>query len=418
MSTRISESFPLPSRERPFDKRSGGPIAEQWEGEGARAELATVAPRHRPPHPPVADATGPALSREGRGETLRTSTDLVAAGLVDERRRAEIDAVAREFALAITPDMAALIDPADPADPIAAQFIPQAGELATAPEERADPIGDERHSPLKGIVHRYPDRVLLKPVHVCPVYCRFCFRREIVGPGGDALSPDELAAALAYIRERPEIWETIITGGDPFMLAPRRLAGIVGALDGIAHLGVIRLHSRVPIVDPGRVTAALVAALAAEKAVFVVVHANHPRELTDAARAACRRLIDAGIPVLSQTVLLKGVNDDPAILTALLRGLVAMRVKPYYLHHGDLARGTAHFRSSIAAGQRITRALRYAVSGLCQPTYVLDLPGGHGKVPIGPSSLSDLGDGRWQVEDHDGVRHEYPPRDDAEARKN
>ncbi len=264
--------------------------------------------------------------------------------------------------------MAALIDPTHPADPIAAQFIPQAAELATAPEERADPIGDARHSPLKGIVHRYPDRVLLKPVHVCPVYCRFCFRREIVGPGGDALSPEELTAALDYIRARPAIWETIITGGDPFMLAPRRLADIVGALDNIAHLGVIRLHSRVPIVDPGRVTAALVAALAAEKAVFVVVHANHPRELTAAARAACRQLIDAGIPVLSQTVLLKGVNDDPAILTALLRGLVAMRVKPYYLHHGDLARGTAHFRSSIAAGQKITRALRYAVSGLCQPT--------------------------------------------------
>jgi lysine 2,3-aminomutase len=407
-----ADSFPLPSRERK------GPIAEQWKGEGARADIATVAPRRDPPHPPVAKATGPAFSREGRGETLRTSADLIAAGLVDERRRAEIDAVAREFALAITPDMAALIDPADPADPIAAQFIPQAAELATAPEERADPIGDARHAPLKGIVHRYPDRVLLKPVHVCPVYCRFCFRREVVGPGGDALSPDELAAALAYIRARPQIWEVIVTGGDPFMLAPRRLAGIVGALDNIAHLGVIRLHSRVPIVDPGRVTAALVAALAAEKAVFVVVHANHPRELTDAARAACRRLIDAGIPVLSQTVLLKGVNDDPAILTALLRGLVAMRVKPYYLHHGDLARGTAHFRSSIAEGQEITRALRYTVSGLCQPTYVLDLPGGHGKVPIGPSSLSDLGAGRWQVEAHDGVRHEYPPRDDAEGRKN
>jgi lysine 2,3-aminomutase len=353
------------------------------------------------------------LSRKGRGErsTLRNADNLVAAGLVDERRRAEIDAVAREFALAVTPDMAALIDPADPADPIAAQFIPHAAELATAPEERADPIGDERHSPIKGIVHRYPDRVLLKPIHVCPVYCRFCFRREVVGPGGDALSPEELAAALDYIRARPEIWEVIVTGGDPFMLAPRRLAEIVGGLDVMPQLGVIRLHSRVPIVDPGRVTAALVAALAAEKAVFVVVHANHPRELTAASRAACRRLIDAGIPVLSQTVLLKGVNDDPAILTELLRGLVAMRVKPYYLHHGDLARGTAHFRTSIASGQRITRALRFAVSGLCQPAYVLDLPGGHGKVPIGPSYLGDLGAGRWQVEDHDGVRHAYPPQD-------
>src|SRR5260221_7679565 len=333
------------------------------------------------PHPdPLPEGEGEGV--RGGGPTLRTASDLLAAGLIDESRRAEIDAVAREFALAVTPEMAGLIDPGDAADPIAAQFVPRAAELTTTPEERADPIGDAAHSPVKGIVHRYPDRVLLKPLHVCPVYCRFCCRREIVGPGGEALTPAELAAALDYIRARPQIWEVIVTGGDPFMLAPRRLAQIVGALDGMASLGVIRLHTRVPIVDPGRVTAALVAALKAEKAVFVVVHANHPRELTDAARAACRRLIDAGTPALSQTVLLKGVNDDCAILTALLRGLVAMRVKPYYLHHGDLARGTAHFRTSIAAGQRITRALRYAVSGLCQPTYVLDLPGGHGNVPI------------------------------------
>jgi lysine 2,3-aminomutase len=350
------------------------------------------------------------------GATLRTPADLVAAGLIDERRRDAIAAVTREFALAITPDMAALIDPADAADPIAAQFIPQAAELTTTPEERADPIGDLSHSPVKGIVHRYPDRVLLKPLHVCPVYCRFCFRREMVGPGGAALTPAELAAALDYVRARPAIWEVIITGGDPMMLAPRRLKQIVGALDGIAHLGVIRLHTRVPIVDAARVTTSLVAALAAEKAVFVVVHANHPRELTAAARSACRRLTDAGIPLLSQTVLLKGVNDDPAILTALLRGLVAMRVKPYYLHHGDLARGTAHFRTSIEAGQAIARALRFDVSGLCQPSYVLDLPGGYGKVPIGPSYAIPSGDGRWLIEDHHGVCHAYPPDDHCERK--
>jgi lysine 2,3-aminomutase len=361
-------------------------------------------------YPPPGNAVAlPTSPSRGEGVTLRTAADLVAAGLVDESRRAEIDAVAREFALAITPDMATLIDPADPADPIAAQFVPRAAELATAPEERADPIGDEAHSPVKGIVHRYPDRVLLKPLHVCPVYCRFCFRREVVGPGGEALTPSELAAALDYIRARPAIWEVIVTGGDPFMLAPRRLSSIVGALDGIAHLGVIRLHTRVPVADPGCVTADLVTALAAEKAVFVVIHANHPRELTPASRAACRRLIDAGIPVLSQTVLLKGVNDDAATLTALMRGLVAMRVKPYYLHHGDLARGTAQFRTTIEAGQAIQREMRFRVSGLCQPSYVLDLPGGDGKVPIGPSYLAAAGDGRFLVEDRDGIRRAYPP---------
>ncbi len=360
---------------------------------------------------------GEGKSRQGRGRkvTLRRPEDLVAAGLVPPERLPEIAAVAREFAISVTPAMAELVDPADPADPIAAQFVPSAAELATAPEERQDPIGDERHSPIKGIVHRYPDRVLLKPVHVCPVYCRFCFRREAVGPGGEALSSDELTAALDYIRARPQIWEVIITGGDPLMLAPRRLREIVAALDTIPHLGVIRLHSRVPIVAPERVTEALVASLEAEKAVFLVRHANHPRELAPAARAACRRLGRAGIALLGQTVLLKGVNDDPATLTSLLRGLVAMRVKPYYLHHADLARGTSRFRTSIERGQELMRSLRGHVSGLCQPSYVLDIPGGYGKAPIGPTYLESAGDGTWRVEDFRGARHAYPPPGDEPA---
>jgi lysine 2,3-aminomutase len=309
--------------------------------------------------------------------------------------------------------MAELIDPADPADPIAAQFVPSPAELAVAPEERADPIGDAAHAPLKGIVHRYPDRVLLKPVHVCPVYCRFCFRREVVGPGGEALSAAELEAALDYIRTRRDIWEVIVTGGDPFMLAPRRIAALVAALDAIPQLGVIRFHTRVPVVDPGRVTARLVKALAVEKAVFVAIHVNHPRELTPAMRAACRRLTEAGIPLLSQTVLLRGVNDDAATMTELLRGLVAARVKPYYLHHGDLARGTAHRRTTIAAGQAIVRQLRGTVSGLCQPSYVLDLPGGRGKVPIGPTYLRQDGEGRWRAADFRGEEQAYPPESAA-----
>jgi lysine 2,3-aminomutase len=343
---------------------------------------------------------------------IRTPAELADARLVPPERLAEIERVAAEFSVAITPEMAELIDPTDPADPIAAQFVPRAEELTIAPGERGDPIGDEVHSPVKGIVHRYPDRVLLKPIHVCPVYCRFCFRREMVGPGGEALSPPDLAAALDYIRQRPQIWEVIVTGGDPLMLAPRRIQEIVAALDAIPHLGVIRFHSRVPIVDPARVTQDLVEALAAEKAVFVVLHTNHPRELTEAARSACRRLIGAGIPLLSQTVLLRGVNDDAAVLTQLMRGLVQMRVKPYYLHQGDLARGTAHLRVPISEGQAILKSMRGAVSGLCQPSYVLDVPGGHGKVPIGPTYLAPDGPERWQVEDVGGVRHQYPPEEE------
>jgi lysine 2,3-aminomutase len=343
-----------------------------------------------------------------RTGTLR-ERDLVSAGLVESSRLEEIERVAGEFAVALTADVAELIDPANPADPIAAQFVPSGAELEIAPEERTDPIGDARWSPLPGIVHRYPDRVLLAPTLLCPVYCRFCFRREVVGKRPAMLDQSALERAFDYIRRRPEIWEVIVTGGDPFVLAPRRLADIVRTLDQIPHVAVIRFHTRVPVVDPRRVRPALVQALAAEKAVYVVVHANHPRELTPGAREALTRLSRAGIPLLSQTVLLRGVNDDAAVLEALFRGLVAMRVKPYYLHHADLARGTAHFRTGIAAGQRLVRSLRGRISGLCQPTYVLDIPGGYGKVSIAPCAVSAGGEaGGWNVEDGAGIQHAYP----------
>jgi lysine 2,3-aminomutase len=311
--------------------------------------------------------------------------------------------------VALTDEMAGLIDPADPHDPIAAQFVPDEAELETTADEQADPIGDARWSPLPGIVHRYPDRVLLKPSLVCPVYCRYCFRREEIGARGAVLGRAALERAFAYIRARSEIWEVIVTGGDPFLLSPRRIAAIVGALDRIDHVQVIRFHTRVPVVAPRRVSAAMVAALAAASAVYVVIHANHPRELTAPTKAAVASLVGAGIPVLSQSVLLRGVNDDAAVLEELFRTLVAMRVKPYYLHHPDLARGTARFRGDIADGQKLMRELRRRASGLCQPTYVLDIPGGYGKVPVGPSWI-DGGPGGWVVEDRSGTRHPYPPR--------
>lgn len=334
--------------------------------------------------------------------------DLVTAGLVPPDRMPVLEQVAERYAVALTPDIADLIDAADPADPIARQFVPDAAELITTPEERGDPIGDERFAPVTGIVHRYPDRVLLKPHHACPVYCRFCFRREQVGPQGKALTATELVAALDYIRARPEIWEVILTGGDPFLMSPRRLREIVRVLDGIEHVAVIRFHTRVPVVDAGRVDAGLVAALAAQTAVYVAIHVNHPRELTPDFRAACLRLAKAGIPLLGQTVLLRGVNDDPSVLERLFRGLVAARVKPYYLHHPDLANGTSRFRLGLAEGRRIAGALRGRVSGLCQPTYVLDVPGGHGKVPVGRSHAEPDGDsGGWIVEDYRGREHRY-----------
>lgn len=340
-------------------------------------------------------------------KTLRDARSLAQAGLVPPERLPALEAVAARYAVAITPAMATLIDGADDDDPIARQFIPAPEELVVGPGEDGDPIGDNIHSPVDGIVHRYPDRVLLKPTHTCAVYCRFCFRREMVGPEGLAnLTPAQLDAAFAYIAGRPEIWEVIVTGGDPFVLSPRRLAELMDRLEAIDHVKIVRFHTRVPAVDPDAVTEALVAALKrSTKAVYVALHANHARELTPAARTACARIIDAGVPMLSQTVLLRGVNDDPTTLAALMRAFVETRIRPYYLHHGDHAPGTAHLRTTLAEGQAIMKALRGTLSGLAQPTYVLDIPGGHGKVPVGPDYLTETG-----VEDPNGVVRVYPPR--------
>jgi len=337
---------------------------------------------------------------------LRTLGDLAEAGLVAQPSVAALEAVARRYAIAITPEMAALIDPRAPDDPIARQFVPSLGELVEAPRERADPIGDHVHEKLPGLVHRYPDRVLLKVTHACPVYCRFCFRREMVGPGGPPpMTGEALAQVVDYIRARPEIFEVILTGGDPLVLSPRRVAEITMALAEVGHVRVLRWHSRVPVVDPGRITDEMTKALTAtEQAVYVGIHANHPRELTPEARGAVARLRRAGIVLLSQTVLLKGVNDDAATLEALFREFVALGVKPYYLHHADLAPGTAHFRTTIAEGQAIMRDLRGRVSGLAQPTYVLDVPGGHGKVPVGPAYVDPES---GTVVDPSGRTHDY-----------
>lgn len=336
--------------------------------------------------------------------TLRTPAELAEAGLIAAERLPELAAVARRYAVAVTPLVAEL---AGDNDAVARQFIPTAGELETLPDERADPIGDEAHSPVEGIVHRYPDRVLLKANHACAVYCRFCFRREMVGPEGiRPLRPEQLDAAMAYIAGRREVWEVIVTGGDPLILSPRRLRDLGRRLAAIPHVRIVRFHTRVPTVDPQRITPALVAALQVPgKTTWVALHANHPDEFTPAAREACGRIVDAGIPMISQSVLLKGVNDDPATLEALMRAFVEARIKPYYLHHPDLAPGTSHFRLPIAEGQALMRDLRGRVSGLCQPTYVLDIPGGHGKAPVGP--CYQHGD---EVEDPNGVRHAYPPR--------
>lgn len=350
--------------------------------------------------------------------TLRQPAELVARGLIAADELPALHAVAQRYAVAVTDAVAALIDPTDPDDPIARQYIPSAAELDALPIERADPIGDAAHAPVDGIVHRHQDRVLFKLVNVCAVYCRFCFRRETVGPGKAAtLSGDAYRAALDYIRAHPEIWEVILTGGDPLMLSPRRLSEAMSDLAAIPHVKIIRIHSRVPVAEPSRISRELVGALQVSGAtVWMALHANHPRELSAAARAACKRIIDAGIPMVSQSVLLRGVNDDAVTLAALMRAFVECRIKPYYLHHGDLAPGTAHLRTTLAEGQALMRSLRGRVSGLCQPDYVLDIPGGYGKAPVGPNYLTPsdepAADSRYRVTDYCGDVHLYPPNAD------
>lgn len=343
----------------------------------------------------------------GHRRTLRSGDDLAAAGLVPADAVGGIDAVGARYSVAVSAPLAALIDRADPDDPIARQFVPSPAELVETADELADPIGDAAHSPVRGLVHRYPDRVLLMPTMACPVYCRYCFRRDRVGRADDAPTDADMERALAYIGDNAGIREVILTGGDPLSLSDRRLDALLARLDAIPHLIDIRLHTRAPVATPHRITAALVDALQRSKPVWMALHANHPRELTDDVAAACDRLVRGGIPLLSQTVLLKGVNDDVETLAALMRRLIAIKVKPYYLHHPDRARGTARFRLTLEEGRALVAALRGRVSGLCQPTYVVDIPGGHGKAPAAAQPAREDSAGVWSIEDYRGVAHAY-----------
>jgi lysine 2,3-aminomutase len=339
---------------------------------------------------------------------LRSVPALAAAGLVAAQDARALEEVAARYAVAVTQEMAALIDGTPDGQAMARQFIPDARELRSLPAELADPIGDGAHSPVEGVVHRYADRCLLKVIHSCPVYCRFCFRREMVGPGGKTLAGKALDEALAYIAATPAIREVILTGGDPFMLSARRAGGITARLAAISHVARLRWHTRVPMVDPSRVTPAFARALVAEgAATSVAIHANHPREFTPAARAALALLRDTGVTLLSQSVLLKGVNADAATLAGLLEAFQKAGVAPYYLHHPDLAPGTGHFRLPIDDGLTLMADLRRLRPGEAMPAYVLDIPGGHGKARLESEACEAVGEGRWRVRDRLGLWHDY-----------
>lgn len=329
--------------------------------------------------------------------------EMVDEGLVTPASAPALRPVEEAFRIRMTRAMRDRVDTAD--DPVARQFVPAVEELTIRDGELGDPIGDETHSPVKGLTHRYPDRVILHVTKTCEVYCRFCFRREAVGDEG-SLPEADLVAALDYVAVNPAIREVILTGGDPLVLSARRIKGLMDRLAAIAHVDVVRIHTRIPVVAPEKITPELVDALRGP-VVWVVVHTNHAQEIGEAAEAALGRLAGAGVGLLSQSVLLRGINDSVAALEELFRKLMRLRVKPYYLHHCDLAKGTGHFRTTIAEGQALMAALRGRVSGAMIPTYVLDIPGGYGKVPLVRDYAEPLGGGLWRITDWRGGVHGY-----------
>ena len=346
-------------------------------------------------------------------KTLRSVTDLQEAGFVPENRVQALQQVADRYTVAVTPAMAELIENHREGmiDPIAAQFIPTEAEMVTLPQEISDPIGDYHHSPLKALVHRHGNRVLLKPTLACAVYCRFCFRREMVGPNGDSISQKDVDDALAYIAENKQIHEVILTGGDPLVLSAARLQSLMQRLHAMPHLRYIRLHTRIPIVQPGKISREVAEGLRGPKPVYMAVHANHAREFTPQAAQALARLADGGIVLLGQSVLLKNINNTLEALADLCETMLQHRVKPYYLHHPDLAIGTSHFRLSLEEGMALMDGLRQRVSGIAVPQYTLDIPAGDGmKIAISRETVRRApseGTGVYILRDPTGREYRY-----------
>jgi lysine 2,3-aminomutase len=340
--------------------------------------------------------------------SVRTSDELRdVIALTDSELTGARAAERSGFPISITPYYLGLIDRSDPACPIRRQVVPLQDETRVTKGDLLDPLGEEAHEVAPDLIRRYPDRALLFVSDRCAVYCRFCTRSRLVGAGGGARSLERLAPALAYIRAHPEVRDVIVSGGDPFVMATDRLAGIVHALRQIASVETIRLATRVPVVLPQRITEELLAALAPHHPLWVMTHFNHPRELTPEARAACRRLADAGFPVMNHTVLLRGVNDRVDVLTELFRGLVRERVRPYYLLQADPVRGTGHLRTPLAVGVRLMGELQGRLSGIAIPKLIVDTPGGFGKVPVGPDFVVERGPGRTRFRTPRGELVDY-----------
>jgi lysine 2,3-aminomutase len=335
-------------------------------------------------------------------EQLHAALDLSDAELVAARA-----AESGGFPIGVTPHYLSLVDRADPRCPIRRQIVPSPDEAFVAESDMRDPLGEESHQVAPELIQRYPDRALLLATDRCAVYCRFCTRSRMVGAGGGARSLQTLLPAFDYLRAHPEVKDLIISGGDPLMLKTEKLLAIIAAVRAILSIQTIRIATRVPVVLPSRITSELTTALRAHHPIWIMTHFNHPRELHPDARAACERLADAGFPVMNHTVLLRDVNDDAAVLSDLFRGLVSVRVRPYYLLQADPVRGTSHLRTPLARGIAIMEALQGRLSGIALPKLIVDTPGGHGKVPVGPDYVRSRRDGATRFRTPSGVDVDY-----------
>ncbi|MGC3997284.1 MAG: KamA family radical SAM protein [Anaeromyxobacter sp.] len=344
----------------------------------------------------------------GTAEALGRAVELTPA----ERRGLAL--AAGRSRVAVTPYYASLMDPDHASCPVRMQSIPSPAEDEPAPGDLEDPIGEEPHRPARAVVHKYRDRVLFLAVDRCAVYCRHCTRRRITFTDDEAaFDRTAVEEGLAYVRSHPEVRDVIVSGGDPLTLADHRLEELLAGLRAIPHVQLLRVATRAPVTCPMRVTPELAAMLRRFAPLFVITHFNHPKECTPEAAEACGRLVDAGVPVENQSVLLRGVNSSARILTDLNQRLLTFRVRPYYLHQGDLAAGTGHLRTPLSAGVAILEAMRGRTSGLAIPHLAVDLPGGGGKVTLQPSYVlgEDGGEGgtpgHW-LRNHRGERYFYP----------
>jgi len=314
----------------------------------------------------------------------------------------------RAFRMAITPYFLSLMDPQDPTCPIRRQVVPTVHELRFDQSDLEDPLSEEADSPVPGLVHRYPDRVLMVVTDQCPAYCRFCTRRRLVSRGRETVSLQKMAAMIEYVRQHREVRDALISGGDGLFVSEQALEYLLRGLRSIPHLEIIRIGTRVPVNLPQRITPQLVEMLRRYHPLWINIHVNHPREITPEMARACGMLADAGIPLGSQTVLLAGINDCPNVMKRLVQGLLKIRVRPYYMYQCDLSQGLGHFRTPVSKGIEIIEHLRGHTSGLAVPQFVIDAPGGGGKVPLMPQYLMSQSDSRVVVRNYEGQMFSYP----------